>query len=348
MSNDDHTLGTMLLLVAGGTAGYAAGRWLVEPWLASRAVRPGAKPAPTAVRRSLATASIDPYAGPSGEMKPRDPYADEPASPIVAAPSVVPPGSASSPRQPDGPITSPAQADSPVVTPARTDGPITSPAQLAMTSAPVSPPRLAAAPPPSSSGKFATSAGVRRFDPVFERYRGSIPLEYVRALVERESDGRPHVRTGSAVGLMQIVPVVLTDYNKRHGTAYQSAHLVDPSTNVAIGCELLRLIVESYRRNHPRIPNLQPDWSNPRFVELLTFGWNAGFSEAGGVGRVARYLEQLGATDVTLDQVTAHARLAGAGRHLFNPAKVAWCKSVVALYQRERALGTATPVLTIS
>jgi hypothetical protein len=29
----------------------------------------------------------------------------------------------------------------------------------------------------------------------------------------------------------------------------------------------------SYARNHPAVPNLHADWNNPRFVELLTFGW---------------------------------------------------------------------------
>lgn len=171
---------------------------------------------------------------------------------------------------------------------------------------------------------------------MFDRYRGALPIEYVRALVERESDGHPSVRAGSAVGLMQIVPVVLADYNKRHGTEYRRDHLVEPSINVAIGCDLLRLIVESYRKNHPRIVALQADWSSVRFVELLTFGWNAGFSEAGGVGRVARYLENLGASDISIDQVSDHARLAGASKHLSNPAKVRWCKGVAALYARER------------
>jgi hypothetical protein len=140
---------------------------------------------------------------------------------------------------------------------------------------------------------------------------------------------------------MQIVPVVLDDYNKRHGTTYRGEHLTNPLTNVAIGCELLRIIIDSYRKNHPRIRALQADWNNPAFVELLTFGWNAGFSEAGGVGRVARYLEKLGATDITMDQVAAHAKLAGASKHLSNPAKVAWCKSVAALYLRERAAARA-------
>ncbi len=203
---------------------------------------------------------------------------------------------------------------------------------------PSSPTTPSATPAPTSTGLFATTSRVRRFDRLYERYRGTLPIEYVRALVERESNGLPATRTGSAIGLLQIVPVVLTDFNKRHGTRYRGDHLIDPAINVAIGCELLRLIVESYRKNHPRIRTLQPDWDNLRFVELLTFGWNAGYSEAGGVGRVARYLEGFGAVDLTIDQVSAHARLAGASKHLSNEAKVTWCKSVASLYQRERAL----------
>jgi hypothetical protein len=402
MSNDD-ALGTALWLVAGGAAGYAAGRWLVAPHLAKptsataptarlassssalAGTLPAPKATPTPPPRALASGPsgqmtpIDPYAspsvgsftatpvggvagpyaGPSGEMRPIDPYAD--AAPNVAVAPVttnVPivavttttatslPTSSGLPTRPpmtiDGPITMPSQL---VVTStpsalASASGPITLPSQL--DARPTAHPNEQAGPVAQTpSAAFATSSRVRRFDPVFARYRGSLPIEYVRALVERESNGQPSVRTGSAIGLMQIVPVVLDDYNKRHGTAYRSEHLTDPATNVAIGCELLRLIVESYRKNHPRITTLQADWNNPGFVELLTFGWNAGFSEAGGVGRVMRYLEGLGAVDITIDQVAAHAKLAGASKHLSNPAKVAWCKSVVALYQRERAIAPA-------
>ena len=53
----------------------------------------------------------------------------------------------------------------------------------------------------------------------------------------------PKQRTGSAIGLMQIIPVVLADYNTRNGTHYKPEHLVDPSINVAIGCELLVIII---------------------------------------------------------------------------------------------------------
>lgn len=365
MSRDDNPLASALWLVVGGAAGYAAGQYVVRPWLATR---PSARALPRASSSGAFAGS--PYAGPSGDMRPIDPYADAPSITSVSAPTapsiVVSPSTPSAPTAPsasslpvvasttviDGPITMPSQV-------ATSSGHVTSPSQIVDVSAhpaselPAIPPKPVptaspVAPPTSSAPDraFATKPRVRRFDPVFEKYRGRLPIEYVRALVERESDGNPAVRAGSATGLMQITPVVLTDYNKRHGTAYTREHLTDPATNVAIGCELLRLIASSYRKHHPRIATMREDWNNPRFVELLTFGWNAGFSEAGGVGRVVRYLEGLGAVEVDIDQVSAHAKLAGASKHLSNPAKVAWSKGVAALYRRERALASTRVLAT--
>jgi soluble lytic murein transglycosylase-like protein len=203
-------------------------------------------------------------------------------------------------------------------------------------------PRKAASPMPQRQTAAAAPQQPlsRRFDSVFERNRGSIPIEYLRALACRESDMSPSLVTGSARGVLQVIDVVRLDYNRRHGTRYDSDDLFDPDVNVAIACDVLRLIITSYRTNHPAIPNLQPVWTNDAFVGLLTLGWNAGFSEAGGVGRVARYLAARGITDITIDTVSRAAEDAGASAHVANPAKVAWCKSVVALYARER--GTAS------
>jgi hypothetical protein len=194
---------------------------------------------------------------------------------------------------------------------------------------PVSSPSQVDAPP--AAGSLS-----RQFDPVFDQYRGAIPIEYLRALAKRESGMKPGERKGPAWGLMQVIEVVRTDFNEAHGTRYTRTDLLDPAVSVAMCCWVLRFIIANYQRNHPNVPNLRADWDNPRFVELLTFGWNAGFSEKAGVGHVVSYLEKLGATDIDIDQVHDHARLAKASRHLSNDAKVRWCKSVVALYQRER------------
>jgi Transglycosylase SLT domain len=182
----------------------------------------------------------------------------------------------------------------------------------------------------------------RRFDWIFEQHRGDIPIEYMRALATSESGMQAGAQSGPAWGLMQIVEVVRRDYNQDRGTRHQRADLLDPAINVAVATWLLRRIIGSYGRNHPDVPNFRADWTNPRFVELLTFGWNAGWSEAGGVGRVARYLEGRGQTDITIDLVHEHARAAGASRHLSRADKVAWCKRVVALYRTERHASSAS------
>jgi hypothetical protein len=339
---------------------------------------PSASEAPLAGPPSSAH-PIDPYAVPSSSTPPQV-LVGPPASAAAFDPYAMPSQPALTTPAPTDPITSPSQID-PVAsaalgaelatvltsekpstvsrrpelpsTPAHT-GPITSPTQL-----PPEPSRVVSPPldveigpvtilPSSTTVPIPSARLPRRFDAVFDRYRGSIPIEFLRALVARESSFNPSARTGNAIGLMQIIPVVLDDYNKRHGTAYQREHLVDPSINVAIGCELLRLIIASYRRFHPRVPNLQANWDNPRFVELLVLGWNAGYSEAGGVGRVARYLEARGTLDITIDLVHEHVRAAGASKHLANPAKVRWSKSVVALYLRERASSRTRRVATRS
>jgi soluble lytic murein transglycosylase-like protein len=183
----------------------------------------------------------------------------------------------------------------------------------------------------------STDSISRRFDALFERYGRGLPVAYLRSLAKRESNLNPADQSGPAWGLLQVIEVVRLDYNKRHGTDHTRLDLLKPETNIAVASDLLRRIIASYQRNHPRVPNMQTRWSNRRFVELLTFGWNAGYSERGGVGRVARYLEERGqAFRIDIDTIHQSARAAGASRHLSNARKVAWCKSVASLYERER------------
>jgi hypothetical protein len=182
----------------------------------------------------------------------------------------------------------------------------------------------------------------RRFDWIFEQHRGDIPIEYLRALAVRESGMQAGAQSGPARGLLQIMEFVRRDYNQANATRHQRADLLDPAVNVVVGTWLLRRIMTSYARNHPAVPNLHANWNNPRFVELLTFGWNAGWSEAGGVGRVARYLEARGQTDITIDHIHRSARAAGASRHLSRADKVTWCKGVAALYEEERRASAAS------
>jgi len=177
------------------------------------------------------------------------------------------------------------------------------------------------------------------FDELFVQYGKGIPVEYLRALAMKESGMRPRLKGKAAWGLMQVVEVVRKDYNEHHGTNYTRNDLLDPEISISMASDVLQIIIRGYLKNHPRAINLQEDWSNPRFVELLTFGWNAGFSERGGVGKVTKYLAKKGITDFTIDDVYKNAEKAGAASTLSNYAKVKWCKGVARQYLIERKKG---------
>lgn len=242
------------------------------------------------------------------------------------------------------PLTAPTPSVAPSVPAPGRPTQTTSTATTTRNPAPVSSPEQSAPTPPAAQPRGALS---RRFDPIFDRHRGDIPIEYLRALAQAESGMDPRARARSgARGLLQITTNPRLAFNKAHGTHHRPEDLDDPNINAAIACWLLRFIATSYATHHPAIANMRTDWRNPRFVELLTFGWNAGFSEQGGVGAVVGHLEAKGAREVDLELVHGHARSAGAVQHLADPPRLAWCKRVVAVYLRERSLAepNATPV----
>lgn len=171
-----------------------------------------------------------------------------------------------------------------------------------------------------------------KFDPLFRRYQGRLPVAFLRALAQRESGMNPGSSSASpqaARGLMQITGVARTSYNEANGTSYTPDDMLDPEVSVRIGANLLGRIAGYYAKS--AAPNMREDWSNPEFVKLLVAGWNAGYSQGGGVQRVASYLEQRG-IPVTHDNVFKHAAAAGAVSYLQDPKRQAWQRSVADLF----------------
>lgn len=164
---------------------------------------------------------------------------------------------------------------------------------------------------------------------MFRKHGGRVPVAFLRALSKKESNQNPTSHSGPAYGLLQVLPQILTGYNQRKGTGYVPNDLLNADINAAVGSDLLNRIAAAYAK-HPD-PNMRPDFSNPEFVKLLVAGWNSGYSEGGGVGKVASYLEQRGQR-VTHDAVFSNASAAGATVHLQNPAKQRWQREVAALY----------------
>lgn len=188
------------------------------------------------------------------------------------------------------------------------------------------------------------------YDGIIQKYRGAIPFEFIKILIRHESSYNPDsdmglvmkertgvYHPGAAKGLMQIVQSVRKDYNERYMTNYTPEDLFDPEINIKLGCDTLNRILLSYARNHPN--TLSPDWKDPRWVELLIFGWNAGYSERGGVGRVVKFLEDanIPKEKITVDNVAAVADKAGAAKYLSDMAKAKWSKAVTRSFYLELA-----------
>ena len=149
------------------------------------------------------------------------------------------------------------------------------------------------------------------FDEVYRSECSSIPVAYLRSLAKYESDSNPAETTGGAWGLLQVWwyggGSVLLDYNQRKGTSYTKEDLLDPYINARLACELLSRIKSYYGYMYRRaFPN--PSWSDRRFVEVVTMGWNVGWSHEKGVGRVISVLLGEGhTTDINVAMIRERA-----------------------------------------
>ncbi|HVV51405.1 MAG TPA: transglycosylase SLT domain-containing protein [Polyangia bacterium] len=182
------------------------------------------------------------------------------------------------------------------------------------------------------------------WDPVIEKYAGRVPVAFIRALVHGESGGNSQKEnpTSHAAGLLQITEIVRQDWNSAHADAPVTRdQLFDPEINVRLGAALLNRIVQVYGRH----PTMRPDWKARRYAELVALGWNAGYSDHGGVGLAVTELEAAGGKpdDVTVDTVAkVAASLPAASRFVSKPDRVAYAKAVADLYLGSRR----APVVT--
>lgn len=180
---------------------------------------------------------------------------------------------------------------------------------------------------PGPFASFPATVGAdgvsREFDPLFTKHGNQLPVPFLRALAKRESNLNPNDQGGSFWGILQVGfrgrNAVLKGFNRREKTSFVKEDLLNPDINTRIAADLLNRITNAYRglskENPLMMQNMIPNFSNKEFVKLLLAGWNSGYSRAGGVQRVARFLAKRG-IPVTHDAVFKNATRAGATRFL--------------------------------
>ncbi len=104
-----------------------------------------------------------------------------------------------------------------------------------------------------------------------------IPEERIVAIIAKESSGDRNVKDGAAgeIGLMQVTPGALSDFNRINGASYNSDSLRNPSTNIMVGTGYLASLVSDFDGD----------------LDLATQAYNAG---PGNVSRGITALSYLG------------------------------------------------------
>lgn len=173
----------------------------------------------------------------------------------------------------------------------------------------------------------------KTWDAIFEK-RLSVPVEYARALTWLESGQDPRQKTGSHWGLFQVGPENLADYNKASGTSWTMEDMLDPDRNAQV------FAFESERIRAALVgAGLAENWQDRNWVRLFTAGWNSGYSNTAGVGKVLRWLKANG-KELTHDNVFMFAKQAGGHWTLQSgnskaAAKYKWQRDVAATYAAE-------------
>lgn len=124
--------------------------------------------------------------------------------------------------------------------------------------------------------------------------RRGISFNATMAIFENESGMNPSATSAgsSATGLGQILSGTRDLYNQREGKAAglvvaNQAALKDPATNIRVATWLLRTIADLYAATCADA-KWKHNWANRDYVECVSLGYTAGWSDMEGVAGIIR------------------------------------------------------------
>lgn len=124
--------------------------------------------------------------------------------------------------------------------------------------------------------------------------RRGISFNATMAIFKNESGMNPAAqsRGSSATGLGQILSGTRELYNEREGKAAglavaKQSDLLDAATNIRVSTWLIRTIADLYASTCPDA-KWHHNWSNRDYVECVSLGYTAGWSDMEGVAGIIR------------------------------------------------------------
>jgi hypothetical protein len=186
--------------------------------------------------------------------------------------------------------------------------------------------------PKLAAAKSSAVTPPRNYDSTFEKYRGDIPLEYLRALaiVSGDGDFKPNNSTKDSAGMFLISVDTLAAYAKESKRDLKPVDLADVQLSTQVCVWLINKVRKYYSLHYPK--SMGENWKNSEYVALITLGYKVGYSENGGLGDAIKVIEALYPEKISIDTVAQVAKERKLATVLYSDKWVQWAKHVTNLY----------------
>lgn len=131
----------------------------------------------------------------------------------------------------------------------------------------------------------------QEYDTIFEKFRGTIPLAFVKVLAFTQSGMNTKKSVQGSAGLFMISDAALSAYDKKYPTKTKRklTDLADPVLNTQIAIWILNNIVKYFASHYPK--SMSENWNSPLYAAIIVHGFNTGYSEPQGIGAALKFFE---------------------------------------------------------
>jgi soluble lytic murein transglycosylase-like protein len=127
-------------------------------------------------------------------------------------------------------------------------------------------------PPPKEEKVEEKETEIAKIHRLVNQYRGTIPYNFMDALIKTESEYKPRAVSYSGArfgrGLCQISEILLEEYNKRNKTDISPTDLFDIETNIKISCWYVKDLMRQFN-NDPYKVYAAYNIGAPRFRQYM-------------------------------------------------------------------------------
>jgi len=183
-----------------------------------------------------------------------------------------------------------------------------------------------------------------KYDAIFEKYRGTIPLAFLRTLAFSQSNLNTNKSVSNSAGLFMISEPALQAFDKKFPSfmppsPHKFIDLSDPALNTVIAVWIIDNITTYYANKYPN--SMSKNWNSPVYAAIIAHSFNVGYAEPKGLGAAIKKFELM-PDKLSLDSLAQVAKELKLGERKYSEKDINRARTVGNLYIAD--LGGKAPV----